>query len=341
MSLGDFSVMIEAGPRALIVAVVRGKPPENLRNTFKVALENIHQRASSRLFEYSGDPDDYLDFEPMLRSCLRLLRRDQTEDIDVSESIPWLALLSMAVLGSVVGWFWFQSYSLSNAHQRALPQLANEPGIVVVDGRVVDNLFLISGLRDQLAEEPEQVVLGTGGEAPPLAFAFKPYLSMEPLIIDRRARKRLRPPESASLSVQGGVLVVTGAANVDWIDTLTQNWQSVAGLDALNIDGLDGLDPVLAEIASLARLIESTTFYFDRAATEPNNSMADLPALARAIKCLIALGDARGINVSVRILGATDDTGSSRLYAEIAKQRAEKLYIALLALDIPAKLLVF
>jgi OOP family OmpA-OmpF porin len=341
MSLGDFQVIIEAGPRALIAAVVRGKPPENLRNTFKVALEDVHKRASSRLQDYSGDPDDYQDLEPMLRSCLRVQRRDQAESIEVSRSIPWLALVSIALLSGVGIWFWFQSHTLNNARQNALARLVNEPGIVVLGSRVVDDLLLINGLRDRLAEAPEQVLSQPGIGALGLTFVFEPYLSMEPVIVERRAIRRLAPPVSARMSVQEGTLVVTGAANVDWIYTLEQHWRSVAGLDALNIDDLDRLDPVRAEMESLTTLIESTTFYFDRSAAEPNPGAASVPALALAIKRLVELGETIGITPVVRVLGAADDTGTAQFNARLAEQRAENLYVALLAQDIPAKLLVF
>jgi outer membrane protein OmpA-like peptidoglycan-associated protein len=341
MSLGDFQVMIEAGPRALIAAVVRGKPPENLRNTFKVALEDVHKRASSRLQDYSGDPDDYQDLESTLRSCLRVQRRDQAESNDVPRSIPWLALVSIALLSGVGIWFWFQSYTLDNARQNALTRLVNEPGIVVVSSRVVDDLFLINGLRDRLAEAPEQVLSEPGIGALGLTFVFEPYLSTEPMIVERRAIRRLAPPVSARMSVQDGTLVVTGAANVSWIGTLEQHWRSVAGLDALNVDDLDRLDPVRAEMESLATLIEATTFYFDRSAAEPNSGAASVPALALAIKRLAELGETLGITPVVRVLGAADGTGAARFNARLAEQRAENLYVALLAQGIPAKLLVF
>jgi OOP family OmpA-OmpF porin len=341
MSLGDFQVIIEAGPRALIAAVVRGKPPENLRNTFKVALEDVHKRARSRLQNYSGDPDDYQDLEPMLRSCLRVQRRGQAESNDVPRSVPWLALVSIALLCGVGIWFWFQSYTLDNARQNALARLVSEPGIVVMGSRVVDDLLLINGLRDRLAEAPEQVLSEPGVGVLGLTFVFEPYLSTEPVIVERRAIRRLAPPVSARMSVQDSTLVVTGAANVNWIGTLEQRWRSVAGLDALNIDALDRLDPVRAEMESLVTLIESTIFYFDRSAAEPNPGAAKVPALALAIKRLVELSETLGITPVVRVLGATDDTGAAQFNAQLAEQRAENLYVALLAQGIPANLLVF
>jgi OOP family OmpA-OmpF porin len=341
MSLGDFQVIIEAGPRALIAAVVRGKPPENLRNTFKVALEDVHKRARSRLQNYSGDPDDYQDLEPMLRSCLRVQRRGQAESNDVPRSVPWLALVSIALLCGVGIWFWFQSYTLDNARQNALARLVSEPGIVVMGSRVVDDLLLINGLRDRLAEAPEQVLSEPGVGVLGLTFVFEPYLSTEPVIVERRAIRRLAPPVSARMSVQDSTLVVTGAANVNWIGTLEQRWRSVGGLDALNIDALDRLDPVRAEMESLVTLIESTIFYFDRSAAEPNPGAAKVPALALAIKRLVELSETLGIAPVVRVLGATDDTGAAQFNAQLAEQRAENLYVALLAQGIPAKLLVF
>jgi len=47
---------------------------------------------------------------------------------------------------------------LDNARQNALARLLSEPVIEVVDSRVVDDLFLIDGLRDRLAEAPERVL---------------------------------------------------------------------------------------------------------------------------------------------------------------------------------------
>jgi hypothetical protein len=87
MSMGDFQVIIEAGPRALIAAVVRGKSPRNLCDIFEVALEVVHKRVRSRLPVYCGDRGDYQDLEPMLRGCLRVQRRGQTESNDVPRLI--------------------------------------------------------------------------------------------------------------------------------------------------------------------------------------------------------------------------------------------------------------
>ncbi|MFT4720186.1 MAG: outer membrane protein OmpA-like peptidoglycan-associated protein, partial [Candidatus Azotimanducaceae bacterium] len=67
---------------------------------------------------------------------------------------------------------------------------------------------------------------------------------------------------------------------------------------------------------------------------------ANVPALALAIKRLAVLGETLGSTPVVRVLGAADGTGTAQFNARLAEQRAENLYVALLAQGIPAKLLV-
>jgi hypothetical protein len=85
---------------------------------------------------------------------------------------------------------------------------------MVVDSRVVDDLFLIDGLRDRLAEAPERVLSGPIIGVLRLTFVLETYLAMGPVIVERRAIRRLRPSVIAHMSVQESTLVVTGAANV-------------------------------------------------------------------------------------------------------------------------------
>ena len=75
--VGDLTVWIEQGPRAIIAAVIRGTPPQALRAALQEALETIHLQLADALAAFQGDASPFEAARPELDACLRAeYRRD-------------------------------------------------------------------------------------------------------------------------------------------------------------------------------------------------------------------------------------------------------------------------
>ncbi|MDH4044645.1 MAG: OmpA family protein, partial [Gemmatimonadota bacterium] len=69
-SVGDVTVLVEAGPRALLAAVVRGQHPPALLEKLQVTLELIHLRFAGPFARFDGDSAPFDAARPVLAECL-------------------------------------------------------------------------------------------------------------------------------------------------------------------------------------------------------------------------------------------------------------------------------
>ena len=340
MRLGDLTVIIEKGPRAILAAVIRGKVPESLRKLFIESLEDIHKHSGKQLAEYSGNPDDFVHLQPTLQKCLTFQRQDS--NTKKQRKIPWLAIIALISISSAAAYFGYQRHLMQSWQQMAMNNLKSEPGLLII-GSTLSNKgnLVIRGLRDPLSKEPERVAMQNLPKNINVQFELQPYFSVEPSIIEARANKRLTPPAGVSLALTGTTLVATGKTDIQWLQQLKNNWPSIHGVEKLDSSALVSFDPVQIKITEVKQFLESATFLFAPAATEPTPTDLSLELLAQKILALQELAQLKGQNIIVQMIGSTDNTGSNAANLKIARERAKKLYDKLLVLQIPRELIQY
>jgi OOP family OmpA-OmpF porin len=70
LNMGELTVWIEQGPRTILASVIRGNPPQELRNALKELLENIEFEYNTALNTYQGDAAQFEPCKPDLQFCL-------------------------------------------------------------------------------------------------------------------------------------------------------------------------------------------------------------------------------------------------------------------------------
>ncbi len=68
--VGELSVWIEQGPKAVLAVVIRGNAPQNLGNVLKETLENIHLHYGGLLDSFEGETAPFESLRPNLDACL-------------------------------------------------------------------------------------------------------------------------------------------------------------------------------------------------------------------------------------------------------------------------------
>jgi len=342
MQMGDLTVIIEKGPRAILAAVVRGKVPENLKTLFAESLEHIHKRCGNTLIDYSGDSDDFSHLEPILEKCLTFQMRDNNKQKKIK--IPWFALVGILFVVVAVSYSYYKSSLLADWRYTAVKNLEIEPGLVVINSHVSeDGRLLIRGLRDPLSKPPELVAINNLPHEIDVDFDFQGYISVEPDILARRANKLLSPPLGVFLNVKETTLIATGEAEIQWVDELQSNWSSIYGIEQLDDSALIRIDPIAIEMSSVKKIIESKQFSFELSAVEPVDGDKYLEVLAAKIIRLHELSklDEYNDQFAVQIIGSTDKSGTKSDNLRIARERAENIYIKLLMLNVPREAMRF
>jgi len=226
LRFGGLALWIEQGSQAILAGVIRGNAPKELRCIFQDALAKIHLKYSNKLDSFEGDTELLLESQNELAVCLQA----QYESIPQKPSpVLWI------VLGSIAAAFttWVGLTIQDNLRWSTyLTKLNNEPGIVITKAEKHWGKYFISGLRDPLALDPERIMQAAKLNPKTVISQWKPYISLEPVLLTARVKKLLKPPVTVSLTVdENGILYATGSAPQQWIVETRKRIEVIPGIN--------------------------------------------------------------------------------------------------------------
>jgi outer membrane protein OmpA-like peptidoglycan-associated protein len=240
MRLGELTVWSEPGPFATLVAVIRGKPPEELHETLNHALSRIHAERHQALEDFDGDATGLADVEAELTECVALRQqRPQRQNF----GFPWLALpITVAVLLAISAWG-VRRWQEDRRWDNYIALLRSQPGIVVTNTGRRDGKFVVTGLRDPLAIDPRQALRSVEIDPADVIASWAPYQALDPVSVQRRLQAALDPPPSVVLSVEGDHIKAQGSAPAAWLDRARAAERGLpAGTPTLDLASVRNLD---------------------------------------------------------------------------------------------------
>ena len=177
----DFIIWVHYGPQALLAANIVGTPPPELKTVFAHENERIHQEFAPALAAFSGDATPFDAARPHLERCLVGQR-------DVSRKRPgmWVWVTALVLLLTALSAFAFFTHRRNQHWQQYLARVNSEPGVVVTSAHHGWGHYLIVGLRDPLAPDPQQ--FASQYDIPPdkLSLHFEPYQSLDSSFVRER-----------------------------------------------------------------------------------------------------------------------------------------------------------
>lgn len=328
--VGDVTVLVEAGPSALLAAVVRGQHPPELLRRLQQALELLHLHFAGPFARFDGDAAAFAPAAPILAECLEtVVETDRPRRGALAPRVAWtaLAVLALALLTTLL--------LRQRRWQRAVDALDAEPGVVVLDIDKGWRSWRLAGLRDPLAPAPAAILAAAGADTGRVTGTWTGYLSAEPALLLARAQRALAVPPSVRLRVAGDTLVAGGSAPAEWITRARARAGAVAGLSAWRDDGVTPELP--AGLRATADSLGQTRVLFAAGAAELSG--AALAALADAAARWRVLQGAVGAEWIVRLdlVGRTDSTGSLETNRALSDERAGQVARALVRLGLPER----
>ena len=333
-NIGDVSVLAETGPRAYLAAVVRGQPPDSLRERLETTLETIHLQFSTALASFAGNTAPFADARPLLEDCLEtVLSTDRSRPRAGMARFAWAIPVVLAI--ALIGALWMRS---NRQWSRAVASLEQEPGIVVVRAERDGGRWRFAGLRDPLAASPAAVLAAAGGDTTKLDARWEPYVSTQPPLVLARARRILAPPASLTLDLAGDTLVARGQATRSWLQRAATIAPTFAGVSHLS---LTSATPALsAEAGALRREAEAVRVLFAIGSARLDSAAgAAVATAADALARLRAAAAADGFPISLVLTGRTDTIGTEATNLDLGRRRAVATRAALIAAGVPADII--
>ncbi len=252
--IGDMTVLLEQGPLAILAGIItQGFAPQNLRRTFRRALEQIHEDHHEALVRFRGDIDLFDDIDPVLETCLK------TRLVKGEDKISPLTLVVLAVpLIMLAAWGFFEVRQ-GMRWRGYLAGLTERPGIVVVETGRRWPFRYVRGLRDPLAADPVALLSDAGIVPEDVISEWNPYQALNTELVLERARKMLDPPDSIRLELREGTLFVEGTAPWHWVEDIPGRLEHVQGITRVRTDGVErtNIDQQLSWNLYLRKLAET------------------------------------------------------------------------------------
>ena len=320
MNVGDLDVWVEAGPYAILATVIRGVAPRALRDRMAEVLENIHREYSAQLDRFNGDTASFVHVNEELTHCLEMQYKE-TPGKKKSFGYAWVAAgLLLLLIGGWIGWREWQFHQWNEL----VENLREQPGLVVASLAREHGKFVIRGMRDPLAADPQQFVKQAGLNPAKAEFHWGAYYALDDAIIQQRAAQLLSPPAGTLLTVKEGVLYLSGQPPIAWVKEVTSRALLVPGIRSIGLSG-----PFSAERlafnhsrdkiqAALVKFPLASATLSQKEQKELQGLMPDLLVVADAPKA--PHGD-----IILEIVGHSDNTGAEITNQSLSQRRANRV----------------
>lgn len=318
IQVGELAIWIEQGPMAVLVAVIRGSPSEELRTVLQEALEAIHFEQRDLLDSFKGDPAPFNACRPHLDSCLQAQYRSARP-----RPSPILWLLMASLLGGLGLWTVFTLRD--HLHWvDYIAKLKAQPGIVVSAAEKRDGRYFVYGLRDPLGADPREILSKTQLDAGKVTQHWEPYLSLNHELVFRRTSHLLNPPKTVSLHLDGEVLDARGSAPHQWIMDTRKLVRAIPGISQFKDEEL--VDADLVEFNATRESLEKCVLLFVLNSTALVPGQNDqLDKVATEVRRLRDLAQITGRGIRIEIVGHTDSSGTETRNMHLSQKRAEEI----------------
>ena len=327
IEVGDLNVWIERGSHAVLAAVIRGNAPLELRGVLQDSLDAIHVEQLDELEAFKGDAAPFEASRPQLENCLQA----QTERVTKKKLSPVLVGVPLLILLALGVWMFF-SIRDSERWNDYLGRLRAQPGLVVVSAEKRGGKYHLTGLRDPLAVDPATMLPESKIDPQDVVSRWEPYQGSHPDLVLARALRLLEPPNTVSLSVEGGELVATGYADHEWIKTARKLAQMMPSVTRFADEGLIDLDMARTEMQSVKQSLEQRSIQFALGSAEITpDQHGELIRTTAEIQRLESLSQSQGLPLRIEVWGHADQSGSQELNDRLIAARANQVMSALLA----------
>jgi len=335
VEFGELTLWLEHGPRATLVAAIRGHAPESFRPVLQQAVEEIHATLAPALQAFSGDNTPFSKVVPDLQRCLQARQGDgpTTDDPTRSKSNlkTWVLLgTGLLILALWIGGSWWRSH----AWRKFEADLAHTEGVLLTDTSHRGGVWTFRGMRDPLAASPAEILQRHDLPTNQVRFEFSPFWSLAPELVLKRATQRLAPPVGVTLRLEQETLVAEGSAPTGWAERSRSLALSLPGVSAWDTSRLQ--DSSVQQFSEVQQRVEAQVIHFSDGVT-PVNATPALDHLAAGIQELLAAARAANRTIVVELLGHTDRQGTPETNLRLGWQRAQTVMTALLERGIAAK----
>lgn len=343
----DFTLLINLGPQAILVAAVIGSAPPEIRGKFQLALEEFHQFYQKPLLEYKGDNRPFEGCGTLLNDCLVSEKKEAKQG--KKKRLAGTLLVVLAIVSLLTLAFFRIELALLQNNIDTLPP---EPGIVLSRTEINNGKIHLRLLRDPAAPSAREWLRRYGVETDDVSISESSFVSLHNAVIETKLLNLISAYPSLSIArEEASNLRLSGSISAAQYSLLLQKVNAIPGISQLNINANNiTINPVATDnsatlSAALAKQIASEVSGITLNFKKNQNTLAvsEMEKLNRLTLLLTQLQDvAHQINLSVAvfIMGASDRSGTTAKNKTLSRARADNVKNLLVSNGVDESLLL-
>jgi OOP family OmpA-OmpF porin len=318
MNVGDLDVWVEIGPYAILAAVIRGVAPRSVQDRMAETLEKLHAEYAAQMQTFNGDAAPFANANKELSRCLEAKFKEDSQPRGYGYAMV-AGLLLLTLIGGWLGWRWWQYHRWN----QLVETLDSQPGLTITSLAREHGRFVIRGLRDPLAPDPQKYVQDAQLDPSRAEFHWGAYYALDDPLIQQRAIAALAPPPGVTLSVKDGILRIDGQPSAKWLSDLGSRAILVPGVRAVD---LGRFSPGQIAFDEAKTKIQATVVRFPLASSALSSAeRANLRSLAPLIKEVLNSSATTQGTVTIEIVGHSDSTGAESANQNLSQRRADRV----------------
>ncbi|HFB61805.1 MAG TPA: hypothetical protein ENJ69_02355 [Bacteroidetes bacterium] len=334
INVGRLRILLEQGPHAILAAVVEGNVSKPYHDLLKETIEGVHVTFYRDLEDFGGDVSPFEANRQLLERCLQKEAKAQ------KKRKPVFAYLFLTILVAALAYGIYLGVEKHLHYKHLVADLNRAPGIVVLHSKApLFGKISLTGMRDPLAQKPAFFLKKNEMKPEAVRFSWKPYLSVEPLLVLQRARRILKPPPTVKLNFNAGTLLVSGSADTAWLKTLYEKYPLVFGVEKLNVSA--SLQKKNKKVADNILAIEKHVFHFQYNVFSLDSSqIREFDKLVAEVKNVLNFSFQQDSVPVIVVNSFTSYAGNVEGNKYIARHRAEQFINRMIRHGIPQEVLV-
>ncbi|WP_339768101.1 OmpA family protein [uncultured Paraglaciecola sp.] len=342
----DFTLVLKAGPSAVLVAAVTGNMPQKIADLLQLTIEELHSLYEKQLHEFKGDAAPFADCDQQLMDCLV---SELKETAKQKKSKPWMAwsILLIAVIG--MSYYIYKLWIVQDYVER-IQAINEQPGIMLVqlESKGIKQIK-VDVMRDPNAKPIIKWLREQNIPKKMISLTEKSYLSLEPQIVQERVNVVAAQFAGITVIGQGESTRLIGKLNQPKFSELNLALSKLPGLtDAqIMLQDVEVTSPERVNIDDNAHFnaliklkigqINSTSIEFAIDSTELSPQAREkLAAITAQAKSLLMLARKVQLDVNFLLIGASDTNGSQSYNEMLSVKRAQTVKNAIQDGGIPA-----
>ncbi len=343
----NFTLAIQAGPQALLVAAVSGVMPNELQVHLQHSLEDLHSLYRNELKTFDGDDQAFNSSDAHLRKCLLTELNPNTAS---AKKKPIMAIIVVASISLLLLFWGFITWQQS-AFIKKIMSLPQPDGIYIQRTDKLDSEHIaITYFRDPAAVDLKSWLAEQHIQTSQITFTEIPYVSLSATLVLRKAKQIIQGYDKISLTLNNSTLLLSGQVPAPLPLLTLMRLESVPGIETVDVNQLVVQAPPQSQAQvqqaqlrlfkqKISSLIHATIDFDIQSNSLTTQAKAMLSHIGAELLVIENLATRLNIPVGIIISGYSDYTGNTEKNRQLSESRALVVKEFLLNMGVPASLL--